>query len=64
MNNYRITWSIDFEAESVEDAILQAWGTMLDPESIATWFKVEVPETGEVLHKDFYELIHKVPYGE
>ena len=41
MPQYRVLWEIDLEAESPEDAALQALGINRDPQSIATVFAVE-----------------------
>ncbi len=41
MPQYHILWKIDLEAESPEDATLQALGIHRDPESIATVFSIE-----------------------
>ena len=37
---YFVSWTIEVDAESPEDAALQAHGIMLDPESLATVFQV------------------------
>ena len=41
MPQYHILWKIDLEAESPENAALQALGIHRDPESIATVFSIE-----------------------
>lgn len=41
MPQYHVLWEIDLEAESPEDAALQALGIHRDPQSIATVFSVE-----------------------
>lgn len=41
MPQYHVIWEIDLEAESSEDAALQALGIHRDPESTATVFSVE-----------------------
>lgn len=37
---YYITWNIDIEANSVQEAVLKALEIQRDPDSIATWFTV------------------------
>lgn len=37
---YRVTWEIDLEADSAEDAAIQALGIQRDPDSTATCFAV------------------------
>jgi len=41
MPQYHVLWEIDLEAESPEDAALQALGIHRDPQSVATVFAVE-----------------------
>ena len=43
---FRIGWEIDIEADSVEDAIMEARSIQLDRESTATFFTYE-DEDGE-----------------
>lgn len=40
MTEYLVTWSIELDAESPEDAALQALAIHRDPESLATVFNV------------------------
>ena len=40
MASYSVIWTIDIEADTVEDAARQARAIQLDPESIATVFTV------------------------
>ncbi len=40
LNRYRVSWSIDLEAASAEEAARQALAIQRDPESIATVFEV------------------------
>jgi len=40
MASYTVIWTIDIEADDVEDAARQARAIQLDPESIATVFTV------------------------
>jgi len=44
MANYRVTWEMDFDATSHEEAARLARRTHLDPESIATVFEVYGPD--------------------
>lgn len=57
MKSYVVTWTIDIEADSAEDAAKQALEIQRDPESIATWFEVKDTKTGVV---EFIDL----PYGD
>ena len=57
MKNYVVTWTIDIEADSAEDAAKAALEIHRDPTSIATCFEVKDTETGFV---DFIDL----PYGD
>lgn len=41
MPQYHVIWEMELDAESPEDAALQALGIHRDPESIATVFSVE-----------------------
>ena len=41
MPQYHVLWEIGLEAESPEDAALQALGIHRDPQSVATVFTVE-----------------------
>ena len=43
MSNYRVTWCIDIEAATPEDAAREALAIQRDPESIATVFEVRDP---------------------
>lgn len=56
MNNYVVSWSIDIEASSPEDAATRAREIMLDPESIATVFEVTNAKLKEVVIVDLEEL--------
>lgn len=51
---YRVTWTIDVNAESFEDAALVAMRVQRDPESIATHFEVKnsAGETRELCLSD------------
>ena len=40
MKSYRVTWNIDIEADTPEDAARQAREIQLDPTSMATVFDV------------------------
>lgn len=42
MPQYHVIWEIDLDAESPEDAALQALSIHRDPQSIATMFSVEL----------------------
>lgn len=50
--HYRITWEVDIEAYSPEDAARQALSMQRDPESIATVFQVSDVITGESVTLD------------
>ena len=41
---YVVNWSMPFDAESAEDAALQAYATLQDPHNTATCFVVETDE--------------------
>jgi hypothetical protein len=59
---YTIEWSIQIEAESLEDAALQAWGIMDDASSHnfgATVISVQNDITGETTVYDMEELINQ-----
>lgn len=56
MDNYLITWTVEIDAESFEDAALQALGIQRDPLSIATCFKVQSLVTGETKHLDVEDV--------
>lgn len=43
---YVVKWSMPFDAESAEDAALQAQATLQDPHNTATCFVVEADEGG------------------
>jgi hypothetical protein len=59
MTIYTVEWSIHLEAESVEDAVRQAWGILQDPESTATYFRVTGVEGEKEVNvfKDFAEIL-------
>jgi hypothetical protein len=40
MPTYLVSWSINVDAETPEDAALQARAMQTDPHSVATWFEV------------------------
>lgn len=44
MTMYRVTWEIDIDADSLEDAAEQAREIQLDRDSIATVFDVTGPD--------------------
>ena len=57
MTNFRITWTIDIEAESPEEAVVMAFVCMQAP-TTATFYKVSDPITGEVIvEQDFEEVL-------
>jgi hypothetical protein len=43
MNTYKVTWAIDIDADTTEEAARKALAIQRDPESIATVFRVERP---------------------
>ena len=48
MSLYRITWEIDLDADTAEDAARTARAIQLDTASIANVFEVRDAQTGEV----------------
>jgi hypothetical protein len=61
MNEYQVSWTIDIEAESMDQAARQARAIQLDPDSIATVFTVshrnapdKVAEVDVVPHTKVY----------
>jgi hypothetical protein len=55
MNEYRVMWEIDMDAESAEEAARKALAIMRDPESIATVFEViKLAAHGEELQPWLY----------
>ena len=56
MDNYFITWAVEIDAESFEDAALQALGIQRDPLSIATCFKVQSATTRKIKHLDVEDI--------
>lgn len=56
MKTYFVQWSIDIEAESPREAAEKAREIQLDPESIATWFRVKKYDNSAVLVLD--EMIY------
>lgn len=53
---YEVTWSMDCSAKSVQDAAACAFGTMLDPDNIATYLRISSKK--ESAFGDF-DNIHK-----
>lgn len=41
MKRYRVTWAIDIDADTPEDAARKALAIQRNPHSIATWFEVQ-----------------------
>lgn len=52
MAEYLVTWSIDIDADSPEDAAAQALEIHRDPDSIATIFKVRHKSSGVTIFVD------------
>jgi hypothetical protein len=52
MNKYRVTWTIDTEAESEREAAEYALNVQRDPESIATVFDVYNDEGSDPVRID------------
>jgi hypothetical protein len=50
MGYYKVTWTIDVEADTPEKAAIQALQIQRDPNSIATVFQVLTPST----HNSYY----------
>lgn len=56
MASYLVTWEIDvLDADSPEDAARKARATQLDPESIATVFRVVEHDSATAHHVDLTE---------
>ena len=55
MSEYKVTWIIEVEAESMEEAAREALAIQRDPFSEATVFEVTNPETGETDTIDGYD---------
>ncbi len=55
VNHYVVTWEIDVDADSPEEAARQAWAAMRRPESTANVFDV-LDEDGECTRVDLEEL--------
>lgn len=49
MPQYHVIWEIDLDAESPEDAALQALSIQRDPQSIATMFSVDLNDLRTVI---------------
>jgi hypothetical protein len=56
MKDYLVEWSINISAESKEDAVLQAWGIVNDPESVAAGFRVTNKYSGDSEFIDAVEI--------
>lgn len=52
MARYLVTWQIDIEADTPEEAAVRALIVQRDPESTATYFKVDDPENCETITVD------------
>jgi hypothetical protein len=52
MNGYRVTWEMDFEADTPEEAATQALAVHRDPESTATVFDVWPDDGRDVVRVD------------
>lgn len=52
MPQYHVIWEIDLDAESPEDAALQALSIHRDPQSIATMFSVDLNDLRTVIDVD------------
>lgn len=61
MTIYTVEWTINLSAESVEDAVRQAWGILRDPESTATYFRVKGVEGGKEVNvfRDFANALEE-----
>jgi hypothetical protein len=46
MAEYKVIWTIDIDAESIEGAADEALAIMTDPDSIATCFQITEKESG------------------
>jgi hypothetical protein len=53
---YTVTWTIDIEADTVEEAALEAREYQLDSESIANVFTIKDKESGKTELVDLEEL--------
>jgi hypothetical protein len=64
MKTYVVEWSMEFEAETSEDAARQALAVHRNPESIATVFDVlEADGSGEAIRVDVTELDNEAQHG-
>jgi len=54
MNTYRVTWEIDIEADTPEEAALQAREYQIMPDSCATCFTVTDRDTGKETPVDLW----------
>lgn len=62
MPTYPVVWRIDIEAESPEAAVLQARDIQRDPDSIATFFEVQLEDDSiTIMDADELELLAKPP---
>lgn len=59
MPSYLVTWNIQVDADSPEDAALQALDTHRDPESTATVFLVTDEETNAAAVIDADEIVEQ-----
>lgn len=56
MSTYTVTWQIDIEAETPEEAAVQALAVQRDSLSTATVFEVFNANTGEITSVDLREV--------
>lgn len=49
MTTYTVTWSLPIDADTPEDAAVQALGIVSDPANVATWFRVEAGSYSEMI---------------
>lgn len=59
MPSYYVSWDIQVDADSPEDAALQALDTHRDPESTATVFLVTDEDTNATVLIDTYEIVEQ-----
>ena len=63
MSEYTVNWTIEVEADSYEDAVLQAYEIMLDKDSEATCFQV-IKSKDIILHEDWKDFDAKTLKNE
>ena len=57
MTTFTVIWATRYDAEDENDAVIQAFGEMQDPNTTATYFRVINEDKQTEIFADFQEIL-------